>query len=475
MYYKRINSNNKIQSLILGLLVFSCSYSFAVDSLKSTQAVQTLSQLIKFRSYSGHEKEAGEYLLQQCSKSGLEIHVFNNYDSAFNFSASLYPLELQKPNIVFLCHLDVVPASDSVEWRFPPFSGRIKDDTIWGRGCLDMKGVGVMQIQAVTSYIAIAKMNSLPYNFTVLFVSGEETGGLNGANLIVENNLSLLNAELVIGEGGAGLKGALPANPNKQLFFLSVAEKKSLWLKLTVHQKTHGHSSLPSSNSANSMMIRAIDRITNEKPIITFNKTTKQMFENLGELNGGLSGFVLKHINSFLLRPFRRKILNSQPLLITEVTNTVQLTNYSNPYGPPNVIPGSAVSYFDCRLVPTVSSDKFIRKLKLRIRNPKVEIEVVDQSPYGKASKLDEKYYAIESALKKIYPDCAVLPVLFPATTDNSYFRSKGIKSYGLLPLELNTQIIESVHSVNECIPVSTFLKGIDAYKMIIKEIINSK
>ncbi len=455
------------------LFFFISIHCFASDTLLTKTPAQNLSALLQFRSLSGHEKQAGDFLLNKATEMGLSVHVFNNQDSAFNFSASLYPLEQHKPNIVFLCHIDVVPAVDSIEWRFPPFSGAIVNDTIWGRGCLDMKGIGLMQLHAVATYLEEAKKESLPYNFSVLFVSGEESGGQNGAKLIVENNLPLLNPSLIIGEGGAGLKGVLPSKPEKEIFFLSVVEKRSLWLKLSVHQKTHGHSSLPSSNSANNIMIKAIDRITSEKPIITFNKTTRHMFRDLGILNGGLTGFVLKNINSFLLRPFRRKILSSEPLLLTEVTNTIQLTNYSNPNGPPNVIPGSAVSYFDCRLVPTVSTKKFIRKLKLRIHNPKVEIEIIDQSPEEKASKQNEKFGAIKLALKKTYPGCEVLPVLFPATTDNSYFRSKGIKAYGLLPLELNQQLIETVHATNECIPVSSLNKGIEAYKEIIRELIN--
>lgn len=462
-------------AIILLSLFFHSNSTFAGDTIPSNSSATLLSTLLKFRSLSGHEKNAGDFLLNKSKEMGLQVHIFSDYDSAFNFSASLYPLEVQKPNIVFLCHLDVVPAVDSAEWRHPPFSGEIEEDTVWGRGCLDMKGIGLMQLQAVASYVEEAKRASLPYNFSVLFVSGEESGGQNGAKIIVENHLGLLNPTLIIGEGGAGLKGVLPSKPEKEVFFVSVVEKKSLWLKLSVHQKTHGHSSLPSYNSANSIMIRAISRITDEKPIITFNKTTRRMFRDLGKLNGGLKGFVLRNINGILLRPFRRKILSAEPLLLTEVTNTIQLTNYSNPNGPPNVIPGSAVSYFDCRLVPNVSAKKFIRKLKVRIHNPKVEIEIVDQSPNEKASKTSEKFKAIATGLKKAYPGCEVLPVLFPATTDNSYFRSKGIKAYGLLPLELNQQLIESVHAANECIPVSTLHKGIEAYKTIIRELINLK
>ncbi len=466
------NVNYKSQFLLL-FTFFSCTISFASDTLPSENVSQLLSQILRFRSLSGHEKPVGKFLYNKSIEMGLSVHLFNDSDSSFNFSASLYPLEEQKPNIVFLCHLDVVPAIDSAEWKHPPFSGEIIHDTVWGRGCLDMKGIGLMQLEAVAAYLKESKEKSLPYNFTVLFVSGEENGGRNGAKLITENNLPLLNVSLIIGEGGAGLKGVLPSKPDKEVFFVSMAEKQSLWLKLSVHQKTHGHSSMPSSNTANRILIKAIDRIEDEKPIIIFDKTTKKMFRKLGKLNGGAQGFVLKNING-LFRPFRRKILSREPMLLNEVTNTIQLTNFSNPFGPPNVIPGTATAYFDCRLVPDVSTKIFIRKLKLRIHNPKVEIETIDQSPDEVASVPNEKYKAIKSALKKAYPDCAVLPVLFPATTDNSYFRAKQITAYGLLPIELNQQLIESVHSANECIPVSTLNKGIEAYKLIIRELINT-
>ncbi len=461
--------------LLLLVIVFKVTPVLAGDTLPIHTPSQLLSEILKYRSLSGHEKSVGTFLLNKSLEMGLNVHLFNDSDSSFNFSASLYPLEEQKPNIVFLSHLDVVSAVDSAEWLHPPFSGAIVHDTVWGRGCLDMKGIGLMQLEAVASYVNEAKQKSLPYNFTVLFVSGEESGGTLGAKLITEHNLPLLNTSLVIGEGGAGLKNVLPSKPEQEVFFLSIIEKKSLWLKLSVRQKTHGHSSLPASTSANSILIKSIDRITTERPIIIFNKTTKNMFRQLGELNGGVQGFVLKHINSWLLRPFRRKILKREPLLLTEVTNTIQLTNYSNPNGPPNVIPGVATSYFDCRLVPTVTTKKFLKKLKRRIHNHKVDIDIIDQSPDEKASKPNEQFNAIEAGLKKAYPGCAVLPVLFPATTDNSYFRSNGIKAFGLLPLELNQTLIESVHSANECVPVNTVNKGIEAYKMIIRELINQE
>ena len=40
--------------------------------------------------------------------------------------------------ILLMSHQDVVPAEG--EWKYPPFSGEIKEDRVWGRGTVDTKG-----------------------------------------------------------------------------------------------------------------------------------------------------------------------------------------------------------------------------------------------------------------------------------------------------------------------------------------------
>jgi carboxypeptidase PM20D1 len=429
------------------------------------------SQLLQFRSTQAQERPVMEFLLKKCVRAGFITQVFFDKDSFMNFTASLYPLSFQKPNIVFLCHIDVVPAYDSTQWKHPPFAGEISNDTLWGRGSLDMKAIGAMEFYALKSFLNESKTKDLPYNVSILFVSDEESGGVHGAKFITEQHLNTLFPKLVIGEGGGGFRGFLPSKPEQLVFNVSLAEKKSLWLKLSVKQETAGHGSMHSSETANSVLIEAIKRAEEKKPIIIFDKTTKRMFKQLGKLNGGFKGFILKNINSLWLRPFRRKILSSEPLLLNEVTSSIQFTSIYNPPSPPNVIANEAVAYFDCRLLPGVKTKKFLRKLKRRLGNPKVKVEIIDQSPTAKGSPHNGNYVAIEKAILKAYPDAKVLPVLFPATTDNSYFRALDIPCYGVLPLELSQGLIKSVHGTNECIPVPVLYKGIEAYKILIKEL----
>lgn len=48
-----------------------------------------------------------------------------------------------------LVHLDVVPANDLEQWKYPPFSGQIAEERLWGRGALDDKGPAMAVLYAM--------------------------------------------------------------------------------------------------------------------------------------------------------------------------------------------------------------------------------------------------------------------------------------------------------------------------------------
>ncbi len=429
--------------------------------------------LIRYRSFSGKEKAAMEYLKQKALDMQLQVQQWDASIDNVNLAVSVFPLNQKKPNIILLSHIDVVNATDSIEWRKPPFSGLVEEDTLWGRGALDMKGIAAMQLMAVKLMADDFKKNYKDWNLTVLFVGDEEAGGKNGGDFITKNYLDSLNPLIVLGEGGGGFSEILPSKPGKQVFFVSQSEKRSLWIKLSINHKVRAHSSVPSSETANKILMRAVSRIEDEPPIIIFDKTTKKMFQDLGKLNGGIKGWVLSHINSYPIRPFRRSILQRNPFLLSLVTNTYQFTRFENSELPPNVIPNKASVYYDCRLLPGVKTDRFIRRLKIKIRNPKIKISIEDQSPENPTTQNPLLFKALQTALQEQYKECSVIPVLFPATTDNSFFRAYGIPAYGILPILLNNEMVDSVHGINEYIPLKNLHQGVEAYCTIIKKILH--
>ncbi len=85
--------------------------------------------------------------------------------------------------IAYFCHNDVV----SVEgWNCEhggPFSAKVAEQRLWGRGACDMKGPTAAAIAAIASLVELPQ--SAPLYF---FITGDEESGMAGARLLTENS-----------------------------------------------------------------------------------------------------------------------------------------------------------------------------------------------------------------------------------------------------------------------------------------------
>jgi carboxypeptidase PM20D1 len=431
---------------------------------RKAEAVSLLSAYLQFPSVSGEELEAAQFLMSYCQAQGLHITQFPADDGSMNFAATLYPLSVDKPVIWLQHHMDVVPASEDEAWKHPPFAGRVYRDTIWGRGALDNKGMGIMQLMALLNLKEAANGEELIYNVGLLSVSNEEVGGLLGSRLVLDTSLPELKPLVVFGEGGAGLTGVLSRKPDKPVFGISVAEKTVLWLKLELQLNSYGHGAAPAPEYANKLMIHALSRLEGRKLDFEFNRVNKRMFRRMGRAEGGVRGFLISRLHWPVFRPFIKGPVLREPMLQALTTNTVTVTKLENSPGPHNQISTTATAYLDCRLQPNTSPKAFIRKLERLLDQPRISISVVNQSPQAKASPTNDFYDALADAIMEDMPEATVIPILFPATTDNTYFRHQDIPTYGLLPFLINEDLIKTVHSRDECLPVAALEQGVRIY-----------
>jgi acetylornithine deacetylase/succinyl-diaminopimelate desuccinylase-like protein len=435
------------------------------------ETITLLSEYLKRESVTGSEKEAGIFMEEYIRSTGLHFKLFSDFSDRYNFAASLYPLDSGKPNIILQNHIDVVPAENVDLWDHDPFSGHFDGKYIYGRGALDAKGLAIMQLKALMAFQHDYDSAELPFNVTVLFLSGEETGGSNGASYVLNNFKEELNAVVVLGEGGAGYRNVLKNKPNKVVFGVSIAEKQSLWVRLKVTNVNAGHGAAPSSNYANLQLINSLGKLNTRKVNLLFDRSTRQMFRKLGRAEGGLRGFFIRNINWSILAPFVRKQIENDSFFSSLITNTITVSNIYNPPGPPNQISNYAIAILDCRLVPGTSSKAFLKYIERRLDNKNIEISVISQSPEAKPSRLNYFYKGIERAIAEVYPAAETIPFLFPATSDNSTFRSHGIPSYGLIPAIVQTSDINSIHSHNERISTEVLGSGIRIYYNFLKEV----
>ncbi|HZQ36217.1 MAG TPA: M20/M25/M40 family metallo-hydrolase, partial [Dehalococcoidia bacterium] len=157
---------------------------------------------------------------------------------------------------LMLCnHSDVVPVEEQF-WEVPAFDGLVRDGFVYGRGAVDMKGAGIMQLMA---FLLLAR-NRVPLARDLVFcaVPDEEAGGRWGMQWLCEHRPEIVDVEYELNEGGMGTDRVMgrPA----RLITVAVAEKKLCGLRLRAVGKP-GHGSVPHLDNSLVHLARAIARL----------------------------------------------------------------------------------------------------------------------------------------------------------------------------------------------------------------------
>lgn len=94
--------------------------------------------------------DALEYMLNLGKKLGFRTKNLDGYCGYIEFGEG-------KELIGIIGHLDVVPEGDG--WTYPPFSGVIADDKIYGRGAIDDKGPVISSLYAMKAVADTCKVH----------------------------------------------------------------------------------------------------------------------------------------------------------------------------------------------------------------------------------------------------------------------------------------------------------------------------
>src|SRR5207248_2235063 len=140
--------------------------------------------------------------------------------------------------IVLHHHIDVVYA-DERYWTVDPFGGLLRDGYVYGRGALDMKSTGVVQLAAL---LAIARARvPLKRDLIFLATADEEAGSRFGGQWVADQRRAWLDgAEYALSELGAIHAGDAPRRA--PFGSIVISEKTGLPLRLTARSEP-GHGS----------------------------------------------------------------------------------------------------------------------------------------------------------------------------------------------------------------------------------------
>lgn len=365
---------------------------------------------------------------------------------------------------VLMAHYDVVPVDESDPWTYPPFEGRIADGFVYGRGALDDKGPLVVVLDAVENLLAAGFTPARDVYLS--FGGNEETFGAAGERISDTLHERGIAPWIVLDEGGAVTDAPLPFVSGAAAM-VGVGEKGLATIRISARSEG-GHSSVPPPLTAVGRVSRAVTRLT---PRTFRAKTPRAIPRMLGLFSPRSSG-----VGRLLYR-----VLAAVPWLNAQVfaaiggeaaamvRTTIAPTRLSGGTAN-NVLPSQASATVNLRLALGETVEGTARRLRKKIRDKEVTVEVIEGNDASPESPSDGPQFAlITEAVRHSHPEAVTVPYVTMAATDSRYFHRYCAHTYRFAPLMMNAQQRAAIHGIDERVAVSELERGERFHRALIE------
>jgi acetylornithine deacetylase/succinyl-diaminopimelate desuccinylase-like protein len=429
------------------------------DALRE-ETVELLRELIRLDTVNppGNETRAAESLRSYVEDNGVRCELFAKVPDRANLVARIPGGGGAR--LLLLSHTDTVLA-DASEWQVDPWSGELRDEHVWGRGALDMKG------QVAASAVAIASLarEGFEPSGDLIFAAtaDEEVGEDFGLQWLVRAHPEAVRCEYALNEG-AGDRLELGG---RVLYLCSAAEKMSAPFTLAVHGRS-GHASMPGiADNALVKAARLIERLDAYRPERTLGPETAAFLEVLtGERPTGVEEALGR---ARAIHPLAGDLV--EPLLSLTLSPTMVMASQKR-----NVIPARCDVTVDCRLLPgqlPAAVEPLIREL---LGEGSYELEWIEAWGGTRSTMESPLWDAVETFVEGLEPGAQLAPVMVAGFTDSHWLREAfGTVAYGFFPMramdpELAARLI---HSADERAHVDDLGLGVrflrDAAQTVLK------
>lgn len=356
------------------------------------------------------EKDKADFLTEYLKRFGFDNFKFfsvpdDRVECGYRPSiATVIPGKETTRTVWIISHMDVVPEGDRSLWNTDPFKLERDGDKIFGRGVEDNHQGLVSSVMAGRAFLETETIPDI--NFGILIVSDEETGSNYGLGHIVKEHEDLFSKNDLILIPDFGM-------PDSKL--IEVAEKSSLWLKITVEGK-QCHASNP-EGGINSLL------------------AASAMIVELPELQ-----YYFDEEDKIFIPPYSTFVPTKKEANVSSV----------------NILPGKDIFYVDCRVLPSYDLDEIIDKVEGMAEfveeeyGVKISVETVSKTQAPIPTPADAPIIKkLKSAIKLVYEVDAEAGGI-GGNTVAAFLRNKGFNC------AVWATILDQAHQPNETGSISS-------------------
>ena len=375
--------------------------------MKTYNEIKLAQELIRFPTVKTEDKGIMKFLSKKLNAIGFKCTIIKSKGIGPKPALNLYArFGKSKPSLMAVAHSDVVANLNN--WKYPPFSAKIKNGYLYGRGAQDLKGALACWISAVSKFIKNKKFKG---SLSLIVAADEETTGMGTPACLryLKKKKEKIDFAITVEPTGA----------SKVADEIRIGRRGSMNAKLKIIGKS-GHSAF---------LGEFLNPCTTLARIITKLKSTK--------LDAGTNYMPPSHL---------------------EITK-MNVDNLSE-----NVVPQSAEAHFNVRFNSKHKSSSLMKKLNKIISSVvkkdkckfKIDYRVSGEAFYTKPNK---EIYMIQKVIKRI---TGITPKLNckGGTSDSRYL------SVPRLELGLKN---DTIHQINERTAISDLKKLTKIYYNILE------
>ncbi len=355
--------------------------------------------------------------------------------------------------VVLMGHYDVV-SDENQQWEHPAFEAEIHDGFVWGRGTVDNKCVFTGILEAMER---LAKTDFIPERDIYFAASNCEEVAGNTADVIAqwfrENGIK---PWFVLDEGGAIMK-ELPMGIKTPFAMIGLSEKGWATVKITTTKP-----------KACEKLVKALGKLEKSPMPAQMTPALEGMLGCFADYVGAPLNFVFKNLS--VLKPIVKKAMESteQTAAMIRSTYTVTAIDAVHPEGK---IAEKATATLKLRIAPHDNFDTMFAHIK-SVLGDSVEYECDNiLNPPPVSDYKTESFDYISATIKKVFPGVGVSPFILDAFTDSRSFKHICSEIYRFGAFSIDNAQFASVHNANEKLGVDVFLKSIDFYEELIKQL----
>ena len=412
-------------------------------NIKVTPELELLQQYVRFDTSNppGNELPAAQWLAGILRSNGVEAEIIEAAPNRANVYARVKG-RTSGTGLLLMHHMDVVPASPE-GWKRPPFAAEIYFNEVYGRGTLDMKGIGICFLRA---FLDIATNKQQPeHDVVFLAVADEEAGGTFGTQWLMQNRPDVL----------AGVRYALNEGGITEMML-----EKITYFGIEIGTK-----------QVVTLMLRADTRQQLQRARIALEPwiVSREPHRVMPEVKLWMKDLAPERTEfREELADVDRAIANGQfwalPIGYRELTQNGAWAEAVVPSG----------DRFEMRAqllnLPDEDAEKRVEWLRSKVAPFGVEIgQILRADDATPLSRIDTPLYAIlTDEARKTYGSRSGTEILNRWQNDSRYLRRKGIVAYGINPFPVSFFQSSAIHAADERIQTDYFATGVQYARAVV-------